>query len=80
MQTSSGASARRLAGWIICGVSATAFIYLLFTTPRILIDTRYGLFIGVFGMFGLALGALVLYAVILNKLQKRRRKNQHRVN
>lgn len=64
--------------WVICCLLATAFLYLLFTRPRILIDTRYGVAIGIFGMFTLVISGLILYAVIGSKVRKRIRHKQRR--
>ena len=61
--------------WIICGLLATAFLYLLFTRPRTLIDTSYGVAIGIFGIFTLIIAGLILYAFIGTKLRKRTRRS-----
>lgn len=59
---------------VICGLVSIGFLYLLFTNPRLLIHSLFGVLIGVVGLLTLGIAGLLLYTSVRSRLRKRARR------
>ena len=64
---------------IVFGLAFLAFLYFLFTNPRILLDKRFGILIGLLGLLTLVIAAMLIFTRIRSALRKLIRRRQERV-
>jgi hypothetical protein len=66
--------------FIVCGLASLAFLYLLFTNPRMLLANRFGAIIGIVGLFTLAIATLIIFIQTRSVLRRFVRRRQERIS